>query len=144
MWGKSFPNLQKADYRVTSEATPQYNCIAWAAGENGRWWWPDPMVQAYWPADIPREATLEAFVQVYAKLGYRFCESGELEPAYEKIALFALSDGVPTHAARQLRNGNWTSKLGTQEDIEHSLKDLEGPQYGAVVRFLRRPFANTR
>ena len=145
MWEESnFPNLQEANYLVTSEATPQYNCIAWAAGEDGRWWWPDSMIQAYWPPDIPREETLEAFIQAYAKLGYKLCESDEFEPAFEKIALFASPDGVPTHAARQLRNGNWTSKLGSREDIEHSLKDLEGPKYGTVVRFLRRPFSKIK
>ena len=58
----------------------------------------------------PREETLDAFIQAYAKPGYQPCENEELEPAYEKIALFASSNGVPTHAARQLQNGGWTSK----------------------------------
>lgn len=144
MWEESdFPNLQEAGYLVTSEVTPQYNCIAWAAGDDGRWWWPDPMEQAYWPPDIPREETLDAFIQTYAKLGSQPCENEELEPAYEKIALFASSNGVPTHAARQLPNGSWTSKLGRQEDIEHSLEGVEGPAYGTVVRFMRRPLSET-
>lgn len=144
MWQESdFPNLQQSGFRITSHVTPEYNCIAWAAGEDGRWWWPDPMGQAYWPRDIPREETLDAFIQAYATLGYQLCESDVLEPEYEKVALFAAANGVPTHAARQLQNGSWTSKLGSQEDIEHTLKGLEGPVYGTVVRFLRRSFSGT-
>jgi hypothetical protein len=87
--------------------------------------------------------TLDAFFNAYAKLGYEPCDKEDLEPAYEKIALFVSSTGAPTHAARQLQNGSWTSKLGPQEDIEHTLEGLEGPAYGSVVRFLRRPFSET-
>ena len=39
----AFPALVGTGYFVTSPATPEYNCIAWAAGETDRWWWPDPM-----------------------------------------------------------------------------------------------------
>lgn len=38
--------------------------------------------------------------------------------------------GIPSHAARQLPNGRWTSKCGQAEDIEHDLRDLEGRLYG--------------
>ena len=38
------------------------------------------------------------------------------------------SGGLPTHAARQLSDGNWTSKLGPNIDITHSLSGLEGPE----------------
>lgn len=47
--------------------------------------------------------------------------------------------------ARQLPNGNWTSKLGTLEDIEHrALSAVEGNDYGNVVRILRRPLGSSR
>jgi len=46
---------------------------------------------------------------------------------------------VPTHAARQLENGRWTSKLGELEDIEHDLHHLASGAYGAVVQILKRP-----
>ena len=32
----------------------------------------------------------------------------QLEPGFEKIALYADNSGKPTHAARQLDNGRWT------------------------------------
>jgi hypothetical protein len=35
----------------------------------------------------------------------------------------------PTHAARQLPSGRWTSKLVLREDIEHDLHALSGEAY---------------
>ena len=69
----------------------------------------------------------------------RRCLSDSLESGFEKIALFVDPSGMPTHAARQLTDGRWTSKLGASVDIEHSLRDLEGDQYGRVALVLRRP-----
>ena len=28
------------DYSITSPTEISYNCIAWAANEDTRWWWP--------------------------------------------------------------------------------------------------------
>ena len=55
--------------------------------------------------------------------------------------LQTLFPGIPTHAARQLRSGRWTSKLGQAEDIEHELRALEGAIHGAVVLILKRQVA---
>jgi len=45
-----------------------------------------------------------------------------------------------THAARQLPDGKWTSKLGQLEDITHGTTDvIEGGDYGEVVQFMKRP-----
>jgi hypothetical protein len=83
--------------------------------------------------------TLAAFMAVFSLLGYELCETAAPEPGYEKIALFADSSGTPTHAARQLPDGRWTSKLGNLEDIEHDLDDLSGKLYGRVAQLMRRP-----
>jgi hypothetical protein len=96
------------------------------------------MNTAFWPDHAPRISTLDAFVATFSLDGYAPCATGDFEKGWEKIALYA-KDGVPTHAARQLGSGKWTSKLGRLEDIEHDSPELlEGDTYGAVVRFLRR------
>ncbi len=133
-----FPRLQTAPFRVTSERDQVYNCIAWAAGVSNDWWWPleDPS-ESYWPEGVPRERTIDAFRAAFATRAYQECSNEDLEAGFEKIALFA--DGpLPLHAARQLPNGRWTSKLGKGEDIEHELRDLEGDFYGKVVLFMKR------
>lgn len=131
-------------YEKTSESTRQYNCIAWAAGEKHRLWWPDQAGIGYWPASVPRVVTLEAFLQAYGTLGYEECGmNGSLEPDYQKIAIFAKHDawGIePTHAALQLPNGHWSSKLGPLEDIKHyTANAVSGPSYGQVVCYMKRP-----
>jgi hypothetical protein len=130
----SFPNLETHGYRVASPQAIEYNCIAWAAGDDSRWWWPDD--NAYWPTS-DRAVGVEAFLKAFAALGYTIADSDALEDGYERVALYARDDRV-THAARQLRSGQWTSQLGSDVDIEHTLPGLEGPLYGRVVLILRR------
>jgi len=132
-----FPHLADEGYVETSPATPSYNCIAWAAGQTDAWWWPSSMDVHYWPEGVPREETLEAFTLAFASLGFVPSECGDLEPGFEKVALYA-RDGKPTHAARQQADGAWTSKLGEWLDITHTLRGLEGPFYGRVAVFLKR------
>jgi hypothetical protein len=43
------------------------------------------------------------------------------------------------HAARQLTDGTWTSKLGREIDITHTLPGLEGGEYGRIAMYMRRP-----
>jgi hypothetical protein len=134
-----FPGLRGSGYKVTSPPEDTYNCIAWAAGDATRWWWPDEPGHpdsSHWPPDVPRSETLDAFRQAFATLGYSVCDDDRLEVGYEKVALFAL-EGVPAHAARQLSNGRWTSKLGPREDIEHALHDLSGLVYGSAVLIMK-------
>jgi hypothetical protein len=124
-----FPGLCSTPYLMISPRTNQYNCIAWAAGDAVNWWWPTNGpgdTPRFWPAGVPREETLAAFVAAFATIQFAPSESAVLEPGFEKVALFANTSGVPTHAARQLPSGLWTSKLGEWEDIEHELHALAG------------------
>jgi len=135
-----FPGLQASPFRVTSPADPNYNCIAWAAGSTADWWWPlDDVRRYFWPAGVSREISLPAFAAAFGALGYAICSDDSFEPGFEKVAIFADAVGTPTHAARQLPTGRWTSKLGQREDIEHDLRALEGDIYGRVVMMLQRP-----
>lgn len=135
-----FPSLRDSDHEETSQQNWRYNCIAWAAGDDGRWWWPTGP-NAYWPPKVPRQTTVAAFLAAFALIGYQPCEDGSHEHGFEKIALYT-SNGEPTHAARQLPNGQWTSKLGPQEDIRHAeLAAIEGRWYGGATVFMKRPIA---
>ena len=135
-----FPSLQEKGFDLTSPETPFYNCIAWAAGDTRRWWWPDPNDQYYWPPGMPRNETLQAFVLLFKELGYSVCENAKHEEAFEKIAIYVDdSTGKPTHAARQVDSGRWTSKLGSLVDIEHDLNGVTGTRYGSVTVIMRRP-----
>ena len=133
-----FPGLRPGTYLITSPVDEDYNCIAWAAGDAGRWWWPDAADLTYWPPGLPREESLDAFRAAFATLGYGPCGPDDAEPGFERVAVFCDEAGRPTHAARQMPDGRWTSKLGELVDIEHELSALAGAQYGTVALVLRR------
>lgn len=136
----AFPNLTPNNHIDTSPRDECYNCIAFALDDTNHWWWP----LTYWPSDIPSEPTIQTFIQLFERYGgYEVCENGSLEDDYEKIAIFAqeVENGllVSTHAAKQLPNGWWQSKLGKWKDIAHAKPDdLNGPLYGKPVTFMRR------
>ncbi|NVJ20655.1 hypothetical protein HUW62_05390 [Myxococcus sp. AM011] len=134
----AFPETVHTHLRITSRRTAEYNCIAWAAEDDERWWWPFAGTFAYWPPGVPLEESVAAFEQAYGTLGYVACGmSSQPDEGWQKIALYEKT-GVITHAARQLPNGLWTSKLGEAEDVEHELKGLEGAEYGRVCLILKR------
>ena len=130
-----FPGLRDSGYVITSPEDIRYNCVAWAAGDEERWWWPDE--DSYWPEGIAREETITAFVAAYGGLGFVQCDSPAFEEGYEKIAIFA-DYTIPTHVARQLSSGFWSSKLGQLQDIQHRLESMAGSLYGDCKCFLKR------
>lgn len=134
-----FPGLQAGDFRVASLPTPEYNCIAWAAGETEVWWEPDINNQYYWPDGVPRNFSLDSFTKAFESIGYVICETHIYEEGLEKIAIYVDSANVPTHASRQLGQGLWTSKLGPSDDIEHSFDGLSGLEYGSITSVMKRP-----
>ena len=133
-----YPNLRLTEYTVTSPKSQEYNCFAWAAGDQNRWWQPTPEDEFYWIENVPMEETLIAYIKAYQTLDYEPCDDETLETGYEKIALYVNGEGIPVHAARQLASGMWTSKLGALEDIEHELDGLTGERYGKIGQVLRR------
>lgn len=91
-----------------------------------------------WPPSASREETIKAFIEAFESIGYSECADAEFEKGFVKVAIYTDSAGKPTHAARQLTNGQWTSKCGDLEDIEHTLEAFEGSTYGSPVAFLKR------
>ncbi len=134
-----FPALRRQGYIVTSPETESYNCVAWAAGDDERWWEPDPYYQHHWPLRT-RDYRVETYVQAFQTIGYEDCGSdASLEAGFEKLAVYADSS-VVRHMARQLPSGRWTSKCGRLEDITHeNPSSLEGSEYGKVALIMKRP-----
>ena len=64
-----------------------------------------------------------------------------MEYGYEKVAIFELNGNV-THASRQLKNGDWTSKLGWQHgvsfDVSHTIESISNGYYGDVSIYMKR------
>ena len=130
-------------FKQTSNPDRKYNCIAWAAEDHSRWWWPDNHGVAFWPLGVERKGTIDSFIKAFTTLGYSKCQTDLLEDGFQKISIYVNSQGCPTHAARQLSTGLWTSKLGEDMDVEHGFSDLSYfPQlvqaYGTVAVIMKR------
>jgi hypothetical protein len=139
------------EIKITSEETINYNCFAWAAGELNRWWNPNPMGSDYWPTGVIRKESLQAYLEAYRTIGYETCDSQRFEPGFEKIAIYVNDNGNPTHAIRQLPNGQWTSKIGMWEDVEHEFSEslvieIRGQiiDYGTIAKLMKRPLSNSK
>lgn len=142
-----FPNLKGTQPRKTSDDTLDYNCAGWAIDD--RHWWqpwegtilPSSQPQYYWPDNLPRNADLNTYVRFFEQNGFERTTNSSVEQGYEKIAIYERA-GEFRHVARQKKNGRWSSKLGSLEDISHELIGLEGDHheysYGVVSVFMRR------
>jgi hypothetical protein len=140
-----YSSLKNNYYKKTSERTGKYNCIAYVANDFDRPWWPVPyQAPYYWPIpNIEEDESLEEFIEAFSHLGYTCCANGDLEENFLKIAIFLDDEGLPSHMAKQLSNGNWSSKCGDLEDIEHDLNSLKGEDtkgegYGNTIKFMKK------
>lgn len=141
-----FPNLKDMAWAVTSTPSDDYNCIAFAAGIDHQWWEPGPrQLGYYWPDGVPWTYEPAVLMLAYSKHGFAWTPDDTLEQGFEKLAIYVHSEKDEyEHAAKQLSDGRWGSKLGPDEDIEHERLDgLAGPRpgYGVVKYFMKRPAA---
>ncbi len=83
---RDFPDLSSDRYIITSPSDRGYNCIAWAAGDDERWWW--PAYGSYWPDGVERECTLDRFREAFELRGYGPCDSTDFETGYIKIVVY--------------------------------------------------------
>jgi hypothetical protein len=134
-----FPHLTPTNHRIIGPATESYNCIGWAAHDSNNWWQPGSQYYWPWPA-TEAQCSVDDLVAVFSSLGFAACPDGELETGFEKVAIYARRLSEYTHAARQLPSGQWTSKLGPCELIEHDTpKAVAGGAYGEIAQFMKRP-----
>ncbi len=134
---------------VNSDASPEYNCIAWALGIKNQWWEPHSQGsivedRGYWPAGLPHNRAPQTLRALFWREGFVDCENGDFDPNIVKIALYRLPDTDGsyrwTHVARQLKTGLWTSKLGSSYEVTHRKPDdLDGSLYGEVYAYMAKP-----
>jgi hypothetical protein len=58
------------------------------------------------------DETVDSFILAFGILGYSPCDDGTLEEGFEKVAIYVDESETPTHMAKQLPSGMWTSKCG--------------------------------
>lgn len=133
---EAFPNLSSDDFEIVEPASERYNCIAYAAGDTTKRWWPNGI--DYWPPWATQDNRMESLKEAFAGLGYQQCGDGEVEDDCQKVALYGFQ-GRFEHTAVQTPCGRWRSKMGRGPLIEHlSLEVLAGRLYGDATTFVRR------
>jgi hypothetical protein len=137
-----FRTFQKLDIRSPVRRLADITAWHLPPEKTDKWWW--PVIGAYWPPGAPREETLDAFISAFGVLGFSLCENGDLEPDFEKVAIYVDQNNQPTHMARQVATGFWVSKCGVLEDIKHerleALESVGNRGYGRVHQYLKRAY----
>ena len=151
---KSTPSLKDDPYYyVSSEATEEYNCIAWAMGFTDRWIDHFPSggknLKKWWPEGVERGFNPECLVKAFMAVGFECCDDDSYEEGYDKVALYKLEPYIDwfnrifervawTHAAKVLTPNTYHSKMGPQFDIYHSSGSVLQASYGKIFQFMRR------
>ena len=138
----AFPKLASEGFEIVGEPTTEYNCIAYAAGNTGDWWWPDGI--NYWPPWATLDDGIDSLQEAFVGIGYELCDDGHFHESYKKVALYEV-EGKFQHAAVQMPNGAWRSKMGEGPVIEHrSPESLAGGIYGDPAVFMRKSISVTQ
>jgi len=144
-WEAQFPQLQ-GRYTKSSEVTKTYNCAAFAVGDDQNWWDPLPPKTYYWPIQLPPNISeayaVASYIRAFETRGFRTCSDGSLEAGFEKIAIYGNRWGYFEHAARQLPDGRWISKIAEDEDITHDTVDLLLGEQPGDISYMARPKVN--
>lgn len=128
---RAFPLLGN-NFAVVSNSSARYNCIAHSLGIHNRWI--DPQTG-------PAGKRLAPMDRLYAARGYHRAAGLDFgrRQGQQKVVVYAVRDASGkitrvTHAALQMPDGTWTSKLGQLPLIRHaSPQALAGPEYGVPV-----------
>jgi len=117
-----FPNLSRSTVWVLGNATPVYNCLAWALGYTDRWVWPwgsnEPLLSVFnsWIAGHGYVVGTPAAAASYGPLGY-----------VGHISRFWVDRP--------------SSKLGAYLLITHTWAGISGGTYGGIRQYYRRTAA---
>ena len=141
-----FPMLaHDANFEITSDCTPAYNCIGWALGMNDVWiglYHPSNFAWSWWPEGVACNEKTESLVALFEYFGFAQSDNASPEEGYDKVALYADEEGW-THAARIIAKNVLHSKIGTAWDIHHSGGHLfDSTEYGKIFAYMKRPIAD--
>lgn len=135
----TFPGLaDDANFKVLSECTTRYNCIAWAMGFEDRWVEPQEHPEYWWPAGAERGLSRSALESAFESVGFVKASDASMEIGFDKVVLYG-KDGQWAHAARIIGSDICHSKFGGAWDCRHSIYSIVGALYGNPYCYMKRP-----
>ena len=110
-----------------------FNCIGYALSINE---FVSYHISRYWIDSVPRNASIINLVKIFEHFGFERCNS-LVETGYKKIVIYG-NHGISKHAAIQLDNIWYESKMGSYEICKHTLEAIEGALYGYPKVWMRK------
>lgn len=142
-----FPDLAKdANFKILSDCTDTYNCIAWAMGYDDRWVDVYAAPGHWWPSGVVKNLTLNALIAAFEAEGFTLSDNCMPEAGYSKVVLYKKATSEEwTHAARIITADIEYSKFGSAWDGQHSHNVLyntssgqEHQSYGVAYAYMKR------
>lgn len=142
-----FPDLgSDVNFKILSERTHIYNCIAWAMGYCDRWVDPFFVPGHWWPRGVERNLKTESLINAFQAEGFELTDNESPEDGYSKVVLYKKENlDQWTHAARIITKDVEYSKFGNAWDGHHShnvlyktSKGQEELSYGIVYAYMKK------
>src|ERR1700733_11995080 len=107
---RDFPSLTPENYKLTSNADFNYNCLAFVLGDDKNWWEPPGEFGFYWPPGFSKDLRVETAVSIIKLHGFIVEFEKHSEPTSGAVAIYAKGQEW-THFAKYTGD-QWISKLG--------------------------------
>ena len=142
-----FPDLgSDANFKVLSDRTQVYNCIAWAMGYSDRWVDPYFVPGHWWPSGVDRNLKTMSLINAFKAEGFELSDNDSPEDGYNKVVLYKKATlDQWTHAARIVTKDIEHSKFGNAWDGQHShnvlyntSKGQEEYSYGIAYAYMKK------
>ena len=140
-----FPKLNSdPHFKITSENTTDYNCIAWAMGFDDRWVEPPSPHKpsdgrsVWWPVNARSDMSYEALISAFQEVGFKICTETNVHEGYDVVVLYG-DGGIWTHASRIISLNEEHSKFGESWDGIHGRQMFDGTSYGNPYAYMKRP-----
>ena len=82
-----FPALKSRDYEL-SDQDFNFNCLAYALGDQTNWWEPPRGSGRYWPAGFPADVTIQTAESIIRTHGFTAELDAAIEPDTDAIAIY--------------------------------------------------------
>ena len=102
-----------------------YNCVGYSLEINE---FVSHHIGRYWIDSIERSGSINNLIKVFEYFGFERSDSS-VEEGYKKIVIYG-NRGFASHAAIQLDDIWYQSKMGEYEICKHKLEAIEGILYG--------------
>lgn len=141
---RAFPALQHdVNFKILSEQTNRYNCIAWAMGYTDRWVDHLKIVGHWWPSGVIRSQTSKALIDAFKAVGFIMADDYNPEINFRKVILYKnFETDTWTHASLVVTDKIEHSKFGPQWNGQHSHSVLNSDtdqSYGQSFAYMKRP-----